>query len=35
MNITINITTQKIELLESIPFDEVKKFVDAIIAAYG
>ena len=35
MNIKINIATQKIELLESIPFDEVKKFVDAIIAAYG
>lgn len=35
MNIKINIATKQIELLDSIPFEETKKLVDALIAAYG
>ena len=35
MNIKINIATKQIELLDHIPFDDAKKLVDALIAAYG
>ena len=35
MNVKINIATKQIELLDNVPFDEAKKLVDALIAAYG